>query len=70
VKREVRLTVKLAIDVASDVEDDELLEIHAAEVVRQALWREIVTPARGNMNVRLVGIFEGVDARLVREGRV
>jgi hypothetical protein len=70
VKREVRLTVKLAIDVASDVEDDELLEIHAAEVVRQALWREIATPARGNMNVRLVGIFEGVDARLVREGRV
>lgn len=66
--REVRLAVKLVIDVATDIEDDELCEIHAAEVVRQALWREIVTPARGNMSVRLVGIFEGVNAKLVREG--
>ncbi len=62
--RKARLTLKLVVDVESGIEDDELLEIHGAEVVRQALSREIVTPARGNTGTRLIGIFEGVDARL------
>lgn len=73
-KREERLTVMLAIDVESDIEDDELLEIHAAEVIRKAVSQEIgarrivvASSAKANTSVRLAGIYEGVIARLVRE---
>lgn len=76
--KRARLAVKLEIDIESDIEDEELLEIHAAEAVRRALSREIdlsfnmrfsskETGAKESTSIRLVGIFEGVDARLVRD---
>jgi hypothetical protein len=66
--RQERLAVKLTIDVETTFEfDDELLEIHAAEIVRRALGYEITTSARTDGGIRLLGIFEGVDARLVRK---
>jgi len=65
--KQARLTVKLTIDVETTLEfDDELLELHTAEIVRKAVGYEITTPAREGGGIRLLGIFEGVDARLVR----
>ena len=67
--RQERLTVKITIDVETTLEfDDELFEIHVAEIVRRAIGYEIATPAREGGGIRLLGIFEGVDARLVRDG--
>jgi hypothetical protein len=66
-----RLTLKFTIDVETTTPEfeDELLEIHVSEIVRRAIGHEIAASVCGS-GIRLLGIFEGVDARLVRRSDV
>jgi len=65
----MRFTVRATLDFETDL-DAELAEIHAAEIVHQALAREAADPWRADpdVRIRLVAIFENVDARSLRAG--